>query len=187
MMQDNFIIRQLVHSRLIAVTVFVVLVGAFVAATWSSIADITLRRSSLAENAALLDQLKGRRTAGPMNSGTGQPTGSPFLEGPTVTVAGATLLQRVAGAITQAGGVIQSSQVDVEGVQAKDGFLSLLVSCEIEQNSLQNLLYDIEAGMPFLFVDQLDVQMPQGVTAGESTAAKVRVLLGVSGKWQAAK
>ena len=50
------------------------------------------------------------------------PTGSPFLEGQTLTVAGAALLQRVADAVTKVGGNVLSSQVDVQGVQAKDGY-----------------------------------------------------------------
>ncbi|MGH9806535.1 MAG: type II secretion system protein GspM, partial [Terriglobia bacterium] len=89
------------------------------------------------------------------------PAGSPFLGGETITVAGATLLQRVATAITRYGGTVQSSQVDLQGPQSKDGFVTLIISCEMEQASLQKLLYDLEAGMPFLFIDQLVAQEPQ--------------------------
>jgi len=46
---------------------------------------------------------------------------------------GASLLQRVAAAVGNAGGTIQSSQVDVTGGQAKDGVVGLVVSCEMEQ------------------------------------------------------
>jgi hypothetical protein len=74
-------------------------------------------------------------------------SGTPFLEGPTVTVAGVTLLQRVASAVGNVGGTIQSSQVDVLGTQARDGLVGLVVSCEMEQSALQKLLYDLEAGM----------------------------------------
>jgi general secretion pathway protein M len=115
------------------------------------------------------------------------PAGTPFLEGPTVTVAGATLLQRVAAAVGNVGGTIQSSQVDILGTQAKDGFVGLLVSCEMEQPALQKLLYDLEVGMPFLFVDQLDVQVPQTTAANEGGVGKIRVVLGVSGQWQGNK
>ena len=73
------------------------------------------------------------------------------------------------------------------GTQAKDGFVGLLVSCEMEQPALQKLLYDLEVGMPFLFVDQLDVQVPQTTAANEAGVGKIRVVLGVSGQWQAAK
>jgi general secretion pathway protein M len=85
------------------------------------------------------------------------------------------------------GGTIQSSQVDVLGTQAKTGFVGLLVSCEMEQPSLQKLLYDLEAGMPFLFIDQLDVQVPQLTAVNDRGVGRVRVVLGVSGQWQGGK
>ena len=102
-------------------------------------------------------------------------------------MAGATLLQRVAAAVGNVGGTIQSSQVDVLGTQAKDGFVGLLVSCEMEQPALQKLLYDLEVGMPFLFVDQLDVQVPKITAGSETGVGKIRVVLGVSGQWQGNK
>ena len=85
-------------------------------------------------------------------------------------MAGATLLQRVASAITQFGGSVQSSQVDLQGPQSKDGFVTLVISCEMEQPNLQKLLYDLEAGMPFLFIDQLVVQGPQTSTVAGGAA-----------------
>ena len=104
-----------------------------------------------------------------------------------MTVAGANLLQRVAAAVGNQGGSVQSSQVDVSGAQVKDGFVGLVVSCELEQPALQKVLYDLEAGMPFLFVDQLDVQVPQSTALNEAGTGRVRVILGVSGQWQAGK
>ena len=101
-----------------------------------------------------------------------------------MTVAGANLLQRVAAAVSTVGGTIQSSQVDLLGTQAKDGFVGLQVSCEMEQPALQKLLYDLEVGMPFLFVDQLDVQVPQTTALNDTASGKIRVVLGVSGQWQ---
>jgi general secretion pathway protein M len=98
---------------------------------------------------------------------------TPFLEGPTVTVAGAALLQRVAAAVGNVGGTIQSSQVDVLGTQARDGLVGL-VSCEMEQPALQKLLYDLEVGVPFLFVDQFDVQVPQTTATNEGGADQGR-------------
>jgi general secretion pathway protein M len=52
---------------------------------------------------------------------------------------------------------------------------------------LQKLLYDLEAGMPFLFVDQLDVQVPQTTALNESGSGRIKVVLGVSGQWQGNK
>ena len=180
------ITRTLTRSPLIAVVLYVAVIGALLGTAGIAVASILDHQRALAQTSDLLDQLQGRKARGSRTSPQAPP-GTPFLEGPTVTVAGATLLQRVAGAVGNVGGTIQSSQVDVSGTQAKDGFVGLLVSCEMEQPALQRLLYDLEVGMPFLFVDQLDVQVPQTTAANEAGVGKIRVVLGVSGQWQGGK
>ena len=183
----NAVTRALTHSPLIAVVLYLAVVGGLVATAGLAIASIFDHQRTLAQTSDLLDQLQGRKARGSASPLAAEHPGSPFLEGPTVTVAGATLLQRVGGAIGNVGGTIQSSQVDVSGTQARDGFVGLLVSCEMDQPALQRLLYDLEAGMPFLFVDQLDVQVPQTTALNESGTGKIRVVLGVSGQWQGNK
>jgi general secretion pathway protein M len=184
----NAITRALTSSPLIAVTLYAALGIGLVVTTGLSIADIVAHRQALAQTADLLDQLRGRKAgAGNAALSSTEHPGTPFLEGPTVTVAGANLLQRVAAAVSNAGGTVQSSQVDVSGAQTKDGFVGLVVSCELEQPALQKVLYDLEAGMPFLFVDQLDVQVPQTTALSDAGTGRVRVILGVSGQWQAGK
>jgi general secretion pathway protein M len=170
---------------------YAVLVLLFAVMTLTSITDVLDRRAAVAGAADTLAQLEGRipkRGAG----ADALVSGSPVLEGPTVTVAGAALLQRVAGAITKVGGNILSSQVELQGPQIKDGFISVTANCDLEQPALQQLLYNLESGMPFLFVDQLVVQAataadgaPGGARAAET--AKMHVLISVSGQWQAAK
>ena len=188
MSSQNAITRALTRSPLIAVTLYVAVLGGLLVTAGVAVSDIAGHREALAQTVDLLDQLRGRKPRrGDAAALAAQHPGTPFLEGPTVTVAGATLLQRVAAAVGNVGGTIQSSQVDVLGTEAKDGFVGLVVSCEMEQPSLQKLLYDLEAGMPFLFVDQLDVQVPQTTAANENGSGRVRVVLGVSGRWQGAK
>ena len=107
--------------------------------------------------------------------------GSAFLEGSTVTIAGAALVQRVVGTVTRHGGSVSSFQLDLQNSHAKDGFISVTASFDLEQPALQQVIYDLEAGMPFLFVDQLAVQGPApSMTSGE----KLRVLVSISGQWQ---
>src|SRR5262249_39698112 len=131
---------------------------------WTTMAQIQERRDEVAETAATLSQLEGRTPATTPRSRNRDAdplmAGSPLLEGATMTVGGANLLQRVAAAITKLGGSILYTQVDLEGPQAKDGFVGVTVNCEVAQPELQKLLYDLEAGMPFLFVDQLVAQGP---------------------------
>jgi general secretion pathway protein M len=155
-------------------------------ATWGAIDDVLATQSAAASSADILSRLEGRVGSRPGSAAEFSPTsGSPFVEGSTVTVAGAALLQRIAGAVTQSGGNVLSSEVELQGSQAKPGFISVVVSCELEQPALQQLLYDLESGMPFIFVDQLVVQAP--TAAASRPAGKLRILLGISSQWEAAK
>ena len=187
MSSGNAITRTLTRSPLIAVVLYLAVLGGLLATAGIAVSDIVDHQRALAQTSDLLDQLRGRKARGTASSLAAEHPGTPFLEGPTVTVAGATLLQRVAAAVSNVGGTIQSSQVDVLGTQAKDGSVGLVVSCEMEQPSLQKVLYDLEAGMPFLFIDQLDVQVPQTTAVNEAGTGRIRVVLGVSGQWQGNK
>jgi general secretion pathway protein M len=139
--------------------------------------------------ADLLDRLEGRKpSTGASSHASGMP-GSPFLEGSTVNVAGAALQERVVSAVQAADGNVLSSQLDLQGSEAKQGYVSLSASCEIGENALQQLIYDLESGMPFLFIDQLVAQVPQtnaGV-GGDSVPGRMRLQIDVSGQWQVRK
>jgi general secretion pathway protein M len=177
--------KSFTNAPIVAAVAYAGLVIALLAMVLSSVVDILGQRAALAASAAMLEQFEGRKAPAPGGRSTeaGMPSGSAFLEGATVTVAGAALLQRVAGAVTKLGGNVLSSQLDVQGTHAKAGFVSMVASCELDQPALQPLIYDLEAGMPFLFIDQLAVQPPT-TTSGEG---KLRILLTVSGQWQGAK
>lgn len=166
------------YSGLVILLLFVVL---------SSLFDLLDQRGQVATAAAMLEQLEGRTPRASGAPGETMPAGSAYLEGATVTVAGASLLQRVAGSVTKFGGTVLSTQLDVPTTPAKAGFISMVASCEIEQPQLQQVLYDLEAGMPFLFIDQLVVQTVSEATNNADGPGKLRVLLGVSGQWRGAK
>ncbi|MEY9181214.1 general secretion pathway protein M [Bradyrhizobium sp. USDA 326] len=153
----------------------------------SAITDLFARYDQLHEAGVLLPQFEGGAVR-PDRSGepnlTG-PGGSAFLEGKTVTVAGAALVQRVVGAVTKTGGNVLSTEVELQGKHSKAGFISVVTSCEVEQPALQQLLYDLEAGLPFLFVEQLLVETL--LTGTTTPPGKLRVSLTVSGQWQERK
>jgi len=178
----------LARFPLAAAILYAALIVVFVFTVVATVFDLSDRRDAVNAAADILGQIKGRGLArsGPAGSSdVAVAVGSPYLEGETVTVAGAALLQRIAGAIARVGGNVLSSQVDLQGNQSKAGFVTATASCEIEPVSLQPLLYDLEAGMPFLFVDQLVVQAPVG--SASAPGGKMRVLLSISGQWQGAK
>jgi general secretion pathway protein M len=179
--------KAITRSPLLSATIYVGLVVVLVFAVVTSITDIAGQRDEVASLATMLAQLEGHNPAavrGPSSDVT-TPSGSPFLEGATVTIAGATLLQRVSGAVTKFGGNVLSTQLDLQGTQSRTGFLSMIASCEIDQPELQKLLYDLEAGMPFLFVDQLVVQT--ALASSGTGGGRLRILLAVSGQWPGAK
>jgi general secretion pathway protein M len=184
----NFIKAYLARFPLGAAICYAVVVVAFLTTTWIYISDFLERRQAVAATGDILSRLEGRNPSSPRNAnanGIAFAIGSPVLEGPTVTVAGAALLQRVGTAVTRVGGNILSSQVDLQGAQSKNGFVKVSIDCEVDQPSLQQLLYDLEAGMPLLFVDQLVALAPDASTG--ALGGKMRVSMLVSGQWQGAK
>lgn len=184
MSTDQALARYLTHYPAVAAACYVALVVICAFVMWAALADVYDRYRALAAATDMLDQIEGRRQSLGRTAALGAkaPVGSPFLEGQSVTLAGAALQQRVTDAITKTGGNVLSTQIDLNGSQAKNGFISLIVSCEVEQAALQQVLYDLEAGMPFLFVDQLEVQAPQ---ASGRESGPMRVLMTISGQWQA--
>lgn len=187
MTTTDLIRHHLTRSPLIAVTVYLGLMTAFATVTWGAIADVLERRAEVTAARDTLAQMEGRKPASVhvADNGAVAPPGSAFLEGPTVTVAGAALLQRIAVAVTKVGGSIQSSQVELQGPQSKAGFIGVIASCELDQPALQQLLYDLEAGMPFLFIEQLAVQAPIAVSGARE--GRLRMQLTVYGQWQGEK
>jgi len=151
-----------------------------------AVMNILQHRRAVMETAEMLARFEHRTPLSPAEPGLGagdDRQGSPFLDGQTVTVASAALLQRVTGAIARAGGNVVSSGVAPQDSHSADSFVRITATCELEQKALQELLYDIEAGMPFLFVDQFLAQT--ALPASEN--GRIRIVLEVSGLWLGAK
>jgi general secretion pathway protein M len=170
-----------------AASIYACLVLVLAAATALSLKGVLDQQAAVEALGDTLLRLEGHSPAAayPAAGADRAVVGSSFLEGATVTIAGAALLQRVVGAVTRHGGGVLSSQLDLQGTQSKDGFLSVTVNCDLGQPELQEIVYDLEAGMPFLFVDQLAVQAPTASTG--ASGGKLRVLISVSGQWQGAQ
>ena len=173
--------------RALALSIYVAGIIGLAAIIFASLVALVAGLDELGSAKAIFTRLDQRK--GPVKLGVNAegPTvaGSPFLEGQTVTIAGAALQQRIDDAVKKAGGNLQSTQIELQGPSAAQGFVTITANFEITQLSLQSFLYDIEAGMPYLFIDSLAIQAPQAV--GDSDAARMRVQIGVSGKWQAPK
>lgn len=183
MSTDQNLVRYITRYPAVAAACYGVLILICALVTWSALADLYDRYDGLAAAADMLGRIEGRKQSHGLADtfGADAPAGSPFLEGQSIAVAGASLEQRVTSAITKIGGNVLSTQIDLTSSQAKNGFISLIVSCEVKQPALQQVLYNLEAGMPLLFIDQMEVQAPQAT--GEENGP-MRVLMTVSGQWQ---
>lgn len=166
-----------------AVAAYVALVVLLAFTTMQTVIEILSSRDAAASAAEILQTLEARQPAqrSAAKSDVSVPIGSAFLEGQTASVASAMLLQRVLAAARRVNGNTLSSQVDTQGPLAKSGFVSATFNIELASASLQPLLYDLEAGMPFLFIDELVVQ------PAASSTDRMRLVLGISAQRQPTK
>lgn len=176
---ENYLVR----FPIAAVAAYAALVLLFAFTTVQTVVEILGSRDAVASAGEILQTLEARHPAqrSAARSDVSVPAGSAFLEGQTASVASAMLLQRVLAATRRVNGNTLSSQVDVQGPLAKSGFVSATFNIELASGSLQPLLYDLEAGMPFLFIDELVVQPATGGTD------KMRLVLGISAQRLATK
>jgi len=184
-LRDHPLSKLYTREHLVPLLGYGALLLSCIVAIWLALSSLAADYADYTDAADTLDRLEGRQSHVSSPPGLEGATGSPFLEGHTQTIAGAALQQRVVAAVTAAGGDVLSSQLDLQGSDAARGLISLSVNCEIDQNKLQELIYDLETGMPFLFLDQLVVQTPQiggKILVGSET--RLHVQLDVSGQWQ---
>jgi general secretion pathway protein M len=105
---------------------------------------------------------------------------SPFFEAKTITLAGAALQQRLEAAVASARGRLLSSKVEV-GPRGDERRVALAAELTIAEPDMQALLYDLETGRPYLFVDAIEARAP------ETGGGALRVSLTVSGQWSGTK
>ncbi|PNG24499.1 type II secretion system protein GspM [Methylocella silvestris] len=175
--------KRISQSGALAALVYVAVVIGLIVTIWLTSAGLGDAYADYISAGSRLAALEGRAGAG--KQAGDEIDGSPFLEGPTITVAGAELQRRVVAAVAAVGGSVLSSQIDLQGSQASEGFVVLSTSCEVAQTALQPLLYDIEERAPFLFVEQLIIQSSQG--GGAVEGKKMRVQIDVAGQWRVPK
>lgn len=175
------------RRQALAVVAYIGVVIALWAVSLFLIADLRNKAAEVAAAQMRLDQLSERShpsLSASLASNAGV-SGSPFLDGKTITIAGAALQQRIEAAVAKANGLLTSSQLELDGPDAKNGFINLSASMEVSQPAVQAILYDIEAGMPYLFIDKLSIQSPE--VFGEPESGRMRMTIGVAGQWQSSE
>jgi general secretion pathway protein M len=102
----------------------------------------------------------------------------PSFEARTITLAGAALQQRIESAVASAKGRLASSKVDVESHGAERR-IEISAELTIAESDLQGLLFDLETGRPYVFVESFEARAPEAPGEGEV----LRVSLNLSGQW----
>ena len=172
------------RRQTLAVIVYIGLVTGLLASSLWLVADLWAKSGLVAAAEKRLDQLAEHSRPRPPSllASDASVSGSPFLEGQTITIAGAALEQRVGAAVAKAGGALISSQVELDDPETKNGFVKLTAAMEAPQPALQTILYDIEAGMPYILVDKLSIQSPEDF--GEQESGRMRMTVSVVAQWQ---
>jgi general secretion pathway protein M len=98
----------------------------------------------------------------------------------TIGVAAADLQQRVEAASHDVGAKALSSRVDLQDASAANGALTYVGEIELDAAGLQPLLYNLEAGTPFLEIADLSIQPLQDAGAG----GRLHISLAVTASWR---
>ena len=131
--------------QMLAMVAYLGAVAAFLVGSLGLIDDLKTRSDRVAEAALRLDQLSRRSPRMPPRM-TGEMGQSLFLSGRTMTIAAATLEQRIKDTVEKSGGALTSSQVEPDGPDAKDGFVRLTASIEVDQPGIQTILMKSRPG-----------------------------------------
>jgi general secretion pathway protein M len=161
---------------------FIVVVGGWLLSTNSN-ADL---EAEIAAKQATLDKMMSRSVSDVLQGGAVEANPRALISAASETIAASTLQTYVLGKLEQAGGTVQSIQA--ESIRATPGEslhrLSSQVAFEGQIDQLQQLLFGLEIGTPFLFVDSLSIQPSSNVLEGTRMGDRLRVTMVVSGFWQ---
>lgn len=109
--------------------------------------------------------------------------GAAYLGDEKLSVASADLQRRVTTAVAKAGGAVLSSQVEKQEPKGPVTGVELTVECDIDQNGLQRLLYELESTAPFLFVEAMNVRARNDSRDGD-VEQRLRASLRLAANWR---
>jgi general secretion pathway protein M len=85
-------------------------------------------------------------------------TGAGYLDGRNETLVAAALQERLKGAVVQTGGRLTSTQVLASTEKGQTRRVVVRGQMQMSIAALQRVLYTLESGSPYLFIDNLDVR-----------------------------
>jgi general secretion pathway protein M len=174
------------REQLIAVAALGLLVlacSAAVALTLSIRADAA---QELADRQDALARLEAR--AGPRadQGAPSKPAAAPveaFLDAPTLGLAGADLQAYVARLADRHAALVSFGQQASAGEDALN-IVRIEASLDIKLPALQVLLYQLESGTPYVFVESMTVHSTNTAPSGDAENQTLRVTLGLSAFWR---
>lgn len=168
-----------------ALCIYALLLGGGVYTIVSALGDLQARREAVEAAAAQAARLaaRGAPTQPADAAPDDVPPGSAFLGGDKLTVASAEFQRRVTAAVARAGGAVLSSQVEKQEPKGLATGVELTVECDIDQNGLQRLLYELESKPPFLFVEAMNIRA-RGETRNAEADQRLRASLRLASAWR---
>ena len=155
------------------------LVGAAAAGAASEAFSLSAQRAEAAALGEQVAALRAREKRIAPQAAQAKLVGPTFVA-KTITLAGAALQERVEAAAAAAKGRLVSSKVDV-ATHAAEGQVAISAELTLPEPAVQALLFDLETGRPYVFVDGFEARAPEG--EGEN----LHVSLNLSGRWSAEK
>lgn len=139
-------------------------------------------RLELATRESELELLKRRNVLRQANAPDAL-VADPFLEGQTLSLAANALQQRIVGLVEETGGKLASIGVEPPSDEPQMRARVLVqATADMTVDALQTLLFRLESGAPFIFVESLSVQRLQDDEAkGVNDAQRLHVDLRVTG------
>ena len=163
---------------------FVVLATILATMAGNALSSSIEQRDAKAELLASLEKRRLDRPANGEGEGTMIDTRDPFVDAASETLAAAEIDRFVRKAVAESNGTVLSSRADPkhddEGAVRRIG-AEIVVEGKIE--AIQSLLFKLETGTPFVFVEDLALQ-PSMEEGKVSAAPKLRASITASAYWR---
>jgi general secretion pathway protein M len=135
---------------------------------------------------AMLDRQAAARASARSEAPSSRLKDIAAISAPTETVAASALQKQILERLEATGGSVQSVQAERVKDAAADGLRRLVAQLTFDSSiaGLQRLLFELETGAPFVFVDSMTVQPAATSVPGTKPGDRLRVTLSVSSYWK---
>jgi len=184
------ITRRLPLSRQAAVAAAAFFAFLIVVMGWGTASLVATRdlQAQFEDKSRTLEALRrqtGERLVGGIR-GAQSEVAAAAISAPSETVAASELHKAVLAVLEHAGGSVHSIQAEATTDVTGDGLhrLNAQITFDGSTDALQRVLFDLETGLPFVFVDSLLVQPAATLAPGEKPGQILRITLAASSYWK---